>query len=451
MKLTSIMWGSYAPVLKRSAPTAGIECTIYPTRVLEESAIKFDEALAAMRASDVILVYHTSDLFWERMDKELAILKKTIPVISLGPDPSYWAESTVSPAIVTTCHRYITNNGDENFKNLLLYIRRELFGNDVEVAPPADLPWEGLYHPDAPSTFSSLDHYRDWYADRVPGGPWVALIFSRTSWAAGNVALEDMLIRHMEAEGMNVLPIFTYAIADESLDAKGMAQVVSEYLLENGVPVVDAMVKLIPFLFGAVRDNTSKSIAAESGIEVLKTFNIPVFSPVVTMYMTLEQWWESEGLSMDVGWSVALPEFEGVIEPVFVGTSRSEADGRKTRDALPDRCRKIALRVRKWIALAKKPPAKRKIAFILNNNPCAGTEANIGGGSNLDTLGSLALILQRMAHAGYHVTPPDSGKELVETIQKKKAISEFRWTTVQDIVSHGGALALMDREHYLPY
>jgi cobaltochelatase CobN len=451
MKLTSVMWGSYAPVLKRAAPAAGIEYTVFPTRVLEESADKFEEALAAMRASDVILVYHTSDLFWERMDKELVILKKTVPVISLGPDPSYWAQSTVSPEIVTTCHRYITNNGDGNFRNLLLYIRKELFGHDVAAALPEDLPWEGLYHPDAPTAFGSVAHYKAWYAERVPGGPWVALIFSRTSWAADNVALEDMLIRHLEAEGMNVIPVFTYAIADESLGAKGMAQVVNEYLLENGVPIVDAMVKLIPFLFGSVRDNASKSTAAANGVEVLKTFDIPVFSPVVTMYMTLDQWMESEGLSMDVGWSVALPEFEGVIEPVFIGTSRSEPDGEKTREAVPDRCKKIASRVRKWIALAKKTPAERKVAFILNNNPCAGTEANIGGGSNLDTLESLARILQRMALAGYRVSPPASGKDLVGTIQKKKAISEFRWTTVQDIIACGGALALMDCDQYLPF
>ncbi|MDO9069288.1 MAG: hypothetical protein Q7W05_12620, partial [Deltaproteobacteria bacterium] len=77
MKITSVMWGSYAPVLKRVAPAAGIDCAIYPTRVLEESADKFEEALAAMRSSDVILVYHTSDMFWERMDKELTILRQT--------------------------------------------------------------------------------------------------------------------------------------------------------------------------------------------------------------------------------------------------------------------------------------------------------------------------------------------------------------------------------------
>jgi cobaltochelatase CobN len=419
--------------------------------VLEESEDELAKAIDSLRTADVILVYHTADFFWERMDRELAEIKKSVPVISLGPDPSYWAQSTVSPEIVTTCHRYITNNGDENFTNLLLYLRHELFGDAVVAAPPADLPWEGLYHPDAPAAFSSPEEYLSWYEPAHPAAPRVGLVFSRTSWAAGNVALEDRLIRSLEEEGLNVIPVFTYAIPDEALGAKGMAQVVDEYLFRDGKPRVDAMVKLIPFLFGSSRNSADKNTAAAKGIDTLKRFDIPVFSPVVTMYMTLEQWQASEGLSMDVGWSVALPEFEGVIEPVFVGTSRSEPDGGKTREAVPDRCKKIAARVKKWISLAQKPARERRVAFILNNNPCAGVEANIGGGSNIDTLESLARILRRMAGAGYAVSTPASGKELVEMIQKKKAISEFRWTTVQDIVAAGGTLAAIERDTYLRY
>ena len=421
----------------------------FSNRVLEESSEKLEESLAAMRTSDVILVYHTSDLFWERMDRELAIIRKTIPVISLGPDPSFWGQSTVSPLIVTTCHRYITNNGDENFKNLLLFIKKELFGEDIPVTPPADVPWEGLYHPDASSVFSNVDEYLAWYAERLPRAPGVGLIFSRTSWAADNVALEDMVIRSLEAEGLNVIPLFTYAIRDDALGARGMADVIADYLLRDGVPIVDALVKLIPFLIGTTREGNTAMTAAASGVDLLKKFDIPVFSPVISMYMSLEQWRESEGLSMDIGWAVSMPEFEGVIEPVFIGTSCSTPDGGKTREAVPDRCAKMAARVKKWVTLAQKPVSERTVAFILNNNPCAGIEANIGGGSNLDTLESVARILKRMADAGYRVKFPASGKDLVETILKKKAISEFRWTTVQDIVANGGTLDLMDLETYI--
>nr|WP_319376589.1 cobaltochelatase subunit CobN [uncultured Methanoregula sp.] len=451
MKITSIMWGSYAPVLKRAAEASGIDCAIYPTRVLEDLPEKRDEAIASMRQSDVILVYHTSDMFWEQVDREIAIIRETVPVISLGPDPSFWTQSTVESEIVTTCHRYITNNGDENFANLLRYIEKEISGKDCPVAPPADVPWEGLYHPDAPGAFANPADYLAWYGERDLGKYRVGLVFSRTSWAAGNVTLEDALIRSLEAEGLSVIPVFTYAIRDDALGARGMTEVVSEYLFRNGVPVVNAIVKLIPFLFGSVRDNTSGRSLTSGGIGFLRAAGIPVFSPVVSMYMTLDQWQASEGLSMDVGWAVALPEFEGTIEPVFIGTSRSEEGGGKTREAVPDRCRKIAARVRQWISLAKKPASDRRVAFILNNNPCAGIEANIGGGSNLDTLESLVRILTKMAGAGYTVSVPASGKDLVEQIQRKKAISEFRWTTTRDIVANGGALARMDLVTYLQY
>jgi len=120
-----------------------------------------------------------------------------------------------------------------------------------------------------------------------------------------------------------------------------MARVVTDHLTHEGVPRVDALIKLIPFLFGTTRDGQSKKAAAENGVGLLKELDIPVFSPVVTMYMSLEQWHASDGLTLDTGWAVAMPEFEGVIEPVFVGTSHSEADGEKTRQAVPDRCKKL--------------------------------------------------------------------------------------------------------------
>src|SRR5208283_3726318 len=106
----------------------------------------------------------------------------------------------------------------------------------------------------------------------------------------------------------------------------------------------------------------------------------------------------------------------------------SSADGEKPREPLPDRCRKVAARVRKWIALAKKPVGKRKVAFILNNNPCANADANIGAATHLDSLESVARILSGMKDAGYAVEPPASGKELIDRIMEHKAGRSCRWT-----------------------
>jgi len=449
MIITAVMWGSYAPILKRAAAATGCTLRIFPNRVLEDNPEKMDEALAAMRTSDVVLLYHTSDMFWEQLDKEIKEIRKTVPVICLGTDPLTWGLSTVDTSIVATCQTYLTNNGDENFRNLLGYIENVVSGRDIPVEPPLAVPWDGLYHPDAPEVFLNAGDYRAWYAPRACEGPWVAFLFSRVSWASSNCAIEDALIRALEAAGLNVIPVFTYSIRDDTLGAKGMARVVEEYLAPEGRPEVDAIIKLIPFLLGtSSEEGHYGKTAAARGTGLLTRLGIPVFSPIISSYKSLEQWRESSGLTLDTGWAVAMPEFEGVIEPVYIGAGSSSADGEKPREPLPDRCRKVAARVKKWIALAKKPVGERKVAFILNNNPCANADANIGAATHLDSLESVARILSGMKDAGYAVEPPASGKELIDRIMEHKAVSEFRWTTVDDIVAKGGALMQMDTVTY---
>lgn len=453
MKLTAIMWGSYSPILKRAAEATGVELTIYPNRVLDECPEKVDEALAAMRAADAVLLYHTSDMFWEQIDKEIKEIGTKVPVISLGYDPSFFAYSSVSPRIVTTCQTYIVNSGEENYQNLLRFIDRELLGGTSDVSPPLDLPWEGIYHPDAPGAFTDIDEFLAWYTPRLPGGaPLIGLIFSRVTWASSNTAIEDTLIRSLEAQGLGVIPAFTYAIRDPNVGAKGMMYVIDQFFVRDGKIRIDAMIKLVPFLLGTSRgDDYRGKTAAESGVELLTRLNIPVFHPVISMYKSIDQWRESTGLTLDTGWAVAMPEFEGVIEPVFIGASSSSADGEKPREPVPDRCDHVAARVKAWVMLKKKPVSERKVSFIFNNNPCANAEANVGAASHLDSMESVAQILHRMKEAGYAVNPPADGKELIETIMGKKAISEFRWTTVEDIVAKGGALLQMDLATYLPH
>ena len=48
-------------------------------------------------------------------------------------------------------------------------------------------------------------------------------------------------------------------------------------------------------------------------------------------------------------------------------------------------------------------------------------------------------------------SPPESGKALIDDIMARKAISDFRWTTVEEIVAKGGALALVENDRYLEW
>lgn len=110
---------------------------------------------------------------------------------------------------------------------------------------------------------------------------------------------------------------------------------------------------------------------ALGGVSLFQRLSVPVFQPVASFYKTVEEWAEDpQGLNQDIPWSVTLPEFEGVIEPVFIAATKREGE-LEVHLPVEERCRHLVERVAKWVKLSQKPPAARKVAFILHNNPCA--------------------------------------------------------------------------------
>ena len=462
MKLLAIMWDSHCSTLKRAGKALeGImDVGIYSSRRIEEEPEKMESALKEAETADAILLYRSTESIWEMMEKRLTEIGKDVPIVCVGHDPSYWVLSTVKPEIVATVHTYITYNGEENFTNMLRYLAGEVCKMDIEAPSPKPIPWEGLYHPDAPDIFSNVEEYRTWYASykkklhlsKATGT--VGLLLSRFYWVNKNFAIEDALIKKLEALGLDVIPAFSYSVKDENLGTKGSGEVVLAYFMGNdGTLRIDALISLQTFLLGTNQTNVESGKVASDGIRILKRLNIPVFTPITSYYKTIEEWKNdpqgADGSS--IGWSIAMPEFEGRIEPIIIG-GLSERDGDlKLRAPIDERIGKLARRVLNWIRLQQRPVNERKVAFILHNNPCASVEATVGAGAHLDTLESVARIMHRMKEAGYNVNPPKTGKELIETIMERKAISEFRWTTVEEIVDKGGALVFVEKEKYLEW
>jgi len=453
MKIVSIMWQSYMNMLVRAGRNVGesIELKVYSTKRLEEEPERIEAAIKEAGGADAILLYRSTEGFWETMEKRLQELGRKVPIVCVGHDPSLWMLSTVRPEIVAKVYSYIVINGEENFTSMLRYIAREIGGIDTEVEEPKPVPWEGLYHPDAPGIFGSIEEYLNWYNPHNPeSASTVGILFSRHYWVNDNLEVEDTLIRELEALDLNVIPAFSYSVKDEGLGCRGSGAVVREYFLkDDGAPRIDAFVKLQTSFLSSSRDREfdDKGVASD-GVEILKRLGVPVFSPITSYYKTIEEWRdEPQGVGTDIGWSIAMPEFEGVIEPMIIGAASKDGD-LQCRMPIEERCRKVARRIANWVRLRQKPAEERKVAFILHNNPCASVEATVGGGANLDTLESVARIIHRMKEAGYSVEPPASGKELIDTIMERKAISEFRWTTTDEIVNKGGVLKEVTKEEY---
>ncbi len=472
MRIGAIMWASHHSVLNAAASELDfVELIAKSSRDLEKDSDRAESFAASLSSCDVLLLYKTGETFWELIDSELRQISgsgKRVPAVCIGYDPTYWANSTVSPEIVTKSQRYVTMGGKENFTNLLRYLAREVCNLEVSYEDPKELPWQGIYHPDAPGVFDSIQEYLEWYPHRDRA--LVGILFSRFYWANQNCEVEKALVRALEAADLGVIAAFSNTAQDKDSGAEGAAWALKEYFFEHEKgPRAELLIKMISFPITQQAEGSSTAQllncseqenrrtgeqrarrATTGGVEIFKQFGVPVMSPVVSYRKTVSQWREELlGIGQGVAWSISMPELEGVIEPLIAGAI-ADSDTEQ-RAPIPDRVTRIARRVAKWVALRRKKPEDRRIAFILHNNPCAGVESSVGGGAHLDTLESVARILARMKQYGYQVEVPASGEELIGTIMERKAISEFRWTPVEEIVEKGGVLAYVSKDEYLEW
>lgn len=457
LKIVSIVWQSYYnAVLRASKSIKEFKIKVYSARVLDSKPERLDEVLKEIKDADILFLYRSTEPVWEEIEKTIKKEGLKAKIVCLGHDPSYWMLSNVDHKIVHKAYKYLVINGEKNIKNLFLFLANELTGLNILYDEPEEIPWEGLYHPRAEIIFTDVEEYLSWYQRYKPHtygkNPTVGILFSRHYWINGNTEVEDLLIEELEAKGFNVISAFAYSVKDNALGTKGSGEVILDWFFdEHGTPRIDIMVKLISFFLGTNREKTiDNTEVAADGVEILKRLNVPVISPVSSYYKTIEEW-EKEDLNLDIGWSIALPEFEGVIEPVIISAQKEGSEDERIKVPIRERVKKLVERISRWVELKKTPAHERRVAFILHNNPCASVEATVGSAAYLDSIESVVEIMKKMKESGYNVDPPENGKALIDEIMSKKAISEFRWTTVEEIVEKGGVIALVDKEKYLEW
>ncbi|WP_456372600.1 cobaltochelatase subunit CobN [Methanocaldococcus sp.] len=429
MKILFYMWGSYCSILKKALDELkkegyNIEYKIYSNRNPIDN--KF---LEDVKNSDLVFIYKTSsdDIDLEKIKK----LNENIIIVS--QDPSFWNSEKSAK-----CYLFTTYGGLDNFKNMILY----LMGEDKEVIKK---PFQGIYYKG--KIYEELDEFLD--DVNFDKKYTVGVLFSRHYLVNDDMDVINKLLNKLEEE-FNVIPVFSYGAKCEELNALGGGESILKYFFKDDKPLIDALINLLSFPLGTVKDGGN--LNKISGVDILKKLDIPVFHPIMSYYKSYEDWKnDSQGLSADIGWTVALPEFEGVIEPIIIGTTENE-NGFEKKFGIEERIEKVVKRIKRWIKLKYKPKKDRKVIFVLHNNACASVEATIGSAAHLDSLQSVVNIMKKLKEEGYHVENiPESGEDLSKLILQKKAISEFRWTTVEEIISKGGYLYLMDEEEYYEY
>ncbi len=459
VRIVSIMWGSYLPTFLAAAEASPfVELSIFSQKEIENNAEVLEQFWSKAAQADAVLFYWTTDGFWEEVSARLDELIPTKTIVTTSFDPANWGRNaTVDVSVCAAAYAYMAEGGQENYQRLLEYVGHQV-NPELPVRDPVPLPWQGILHPPDQTVYSTVADYRQAHPAVHPHT--VGLFFSRHTFINTDGSLERELIEALAAQGLNVLPVFAHGTPDPEAGSWGPIEAARRFFRDaDGKPHIQALINLqFFFLARQPRGDISETGVAAESVELFKTFNVPVFKPVVSYSKSIQEWEEDpQGLTAEVSFGIAMPEFEGHIEPVIMACSRKLTDARtdtvyEIREVIAERVGHIAERVARWVRLAAKPAAQRKAVFVFHKNECAGLEAGVGGAAGLDSGESVVRIMRQMQAAGYHIDHlPASGEELMQTILERKAIAEFRWTTVDEIIAKGGHLALLDNETYLEW
>ncbi|OIN96200.1 hypothetical protein AUJ66_07125 [Candidatus Desantisbacteria bacterium CG1_02_38_46] len=309
-------------------------------------------------------------------------------------------------------------------------------------------PWIGFYHPGCNSVFQQKADYVRWYEKQQPhlkycASKKVGIFFSRSQWIKKDMRLVNLLLEELEKR--KIFPVAVFAQAREYGGP--------------GCPGLEPGLKLLKGVDFIINLQSSflvqSAIGKESLPGILEDIGVPIMQAVHESSRTETEWKENpQGLSpsVQIYW-VAQPEFNGLIEPILVSAKdesrKSEGGFGGPRKPVKERIDFLIERISGWLTLSRIPPQERRVTFLLHNAPCAGVEASVGGGAGLDTLESVVRIMKQMKERGYKIENcPKDGRELIDIIMHRKAVSEFRWTTIDEIVQKGGVREFISVEKY---
>ncbi len=439
--VTALVFDTYAKTLTKAGRDIGVEVRTFTRMMLLENADTADSIERSAMESDILLIHMMGSDLQADIDAIIKRLPERVKVVSMGWNPLAFTYSNVPKEVCLKCYEYLTVNGRENCEGSLRFLERELLGMDVDVPDVVQIPYHGIIDASG-KRYGSL---KDYIAEHPPkeSGPWIGMITSRASWINDNCDIEYGLMRRFEEKGCNVILI--YCIPRETNGEKpvSLAEAVRRYMFLDGRFLPSAMIKCSVLQFGE-----SAGFGKEHSVDFLRDLNVPVFQPVIPSSMSKKTFEESPGLKRDVAFGITYPEFEGMIEPVLLGFSREDNTSEVHRTLISERGDYLVERVLRRIAMGTTPNRDKVVAFMLNNYPCAGAEANVGEAHNLNVSESLASVFARMREEGYTVDSPSTGKEIIDCIMAHKAFSDFRWTDSAEIERCGGVLYHMSAAEY---
>ncbi len=294
-------------------------------------------------------------------------------------------------SVDSTDYKYLGQylaGGRNNYRNLLLYVRRFIDGKRLFSPLPGDprLPSSSLlYYPEADQdhTFGSVAEYDRFLNSQGlldPDAPRVIL--------TGQMGVADSLVAALQRSGIIVYPVS----AMQSFISGGHADSVTASAVIN-------------MAHGRMGDMV---------VDYLKQNNIPLFSPLNVNRPHDE--WADDKMGMSGGFlsqSIVTPEIDGAILPYSLFAHYEGADGLPVVAAIPDRLDSFVRTVSNYLSLRRKANRDKKIAIFYFKG--AGQNALVAEG--MEVAPSLFNLLVRLRSEGYAVTGlPADARELERMI-----------------------------------
>ena len=334
---------------------------------------------------------------------------------------------------------YLKYGGEQNWLNLL---RREA---GLPAEEPQEQPCQGLYHPKL-GTVETLEQYLEGLGlaldDLLDSArPVLGYWFGQYQLLDSNLNHVDAMVSEIEAQGAIPICCFHRRYPDPILDVKDMRWIFDHYYRRDGRTLIQAMISPMHF-------SLNLNLPHEAG--VLSELDVPVIQAIST-FNNFREWDETvQGLSpMDVGVSVAAPEFDGNLISVPAAT-REQTERDPITGAMLTRVEPIFERVAKivrlacnWAKLALMPNHQKKVAIVFHNYPPRNDK--IGCAAGLDSFASVSRLLARMKREGFGVENTFEEAESLAQAMVGGLTVDQRWLTMDKMADRAADQAGAER------
>jgi len=204
---------------------------------------EFRDLLKSVRYSDIVMINIHGDVSgYKKFDALKAILldEKINTFLICGIEESIINNRCLfkgTNAEFLMLRRYIQLGGEANRRGLMSWIFKNLGNADIDVPEPVRDRAHGIYHPDFPRDVTPEEYYPSLDINK----PTVGLLISQPAWLNKRLEHYDLLIKEIERQGANTIPVFHLPTPSVITGSIGAIKIAEQYFKRDGKTIIGSL------------------------------------------------------------------------------------------------------------------------------------------------------------------------------------------------------------------